>query len=139
MDPSYKDKIFSINVDNIKVNASNSALTRQLPSGKKRKNGGVWPLKLPITFNAVININSQVETLRTAQVNFPQTQVIVTPVTSNSKESTLDMDSHADACVFGANSLVIQDRGFPFNVLSYDPALGDRTYQIVSGVIGYDH
>ena len=69
-------------------------------------------------------------------MNAPQIQVRVTSVTSNSKESTLDLDSHADTCVLGANALVIQDHGRPVNVLSYYPDLGDRTYQTLSGVIG---
>ena len=72
-------------------------------------------------------------------MNFPQNQVRVTSVTSNSKESTLYLDSHADTYVLGANALVIQDHGRPVNVLSYYPALGDRTYQTVSSVIGYNH
>ena len=49
------------------------------------------------------------------------------------------MDSHADTFVLGANALVIQDHGRPVNVLSYNRVLGDRTYQKVSIVIGYDH
>ena len=69
----------------------------------------------------------------------PQTQVRVTSLTSNSKESTLDLDSHDDTCVLCDNSLVIQYHGRPINVLSYNPALVDRTYQTVSGVIGYEH
>ena len=72
-------------------------------------------------------------------MNVPQTQVRVTSVTSKSKESKLDLDSHADICVLGANALLIQDHGRPVNVLSYNPYLVDRTYQKVSGVIGYDH
>ena len=87
----------------------------------------------------MINVKSQVATLKTVRVNAPQTQVRVTSVTSNSKESTLDLDSHADTCVLGANALVIQDHGRPVNVLSYYPDLGDRTYQTLSGVIGYNH
>ena len=72
-------------------------------------------------------------------MNVPQTQVRVTSVTSNSKYSTLDLYSHADTFVLGANALVIQDHGRPVNLLPYNPALGDRNYQTVSGLIGYDH
>ena len=72
-------------------------------------------------------------------MNAPYNQVRVTSVTYNCKESLLDLDSHADTCVLGANALVIQDHGRPLNVLSYDQSLGDRTYKTVSGVIGYDH
>ena len=41
MDPIDKDKLFSSNDDNIEVNAINYALTRQPPSGNRRKNIGV--------------------------------------------------------------------------------------------------
>ena len=72
-------------------------------------------------------------------MNIPHTQVRVTSVTSNSKESILYLDSHSYTCVLGSNVLVIQDHGRPFNVLSCNPSLVDRTYQTVSGVIRYDH
>ena len=78
-------------------------------------------------------------TLRTFLVKISQTQVRVTSVTSNSKESTLDIDSHADICVLGANNIVIQDHGCPVNVLSYDPVFGYHTYLTVSSVIREDH
>ena len=76
----------------------------------------------------MINVKSQVTTLGTVKVNSPQTQVRVTSVTSNYKESTLDLDSHADICVLGANNIVIQDHGCPVNIFSCDPALGYHTY-----------
>ena len=79
------------------------------------------------------------ETLRNVWLNIPQTQIRVTSVTSTSKESTLDLDAHADTCVLCANVLVIKDHDRPVNVLAYDPALGDHTYQTASCVIGYDH
>ena len=64
MDPSDEDKLFSSNDDNIEVNARNSALIRHPPSGKTRKNGGVCPLDISSTTNAVINVKPQVATLR---------------------------------------------------------------------------
>ena len=79
------------------------------------------------------------EMLRTVQVNVPQTQVRGNSVTSNSKESTLDLDSYSYTCLLGANSQVIQDHSLPVNVFSYNPALEDRTYKTVISVIGYDH
>ena len=118
MYPNDKDNLFSDDYDNIEVNARNSALTRQPPSGNRRKNGEVRPIDLSITANAVINVNSQVENFSTIWVNVPQTQVKFMSVTSNSKYSTLDLDSHADTCVLGANALVIQDHVRPVNVLS---------------------
>ena len=41
VDPNDENDLFSDNDDNIEANVSNSVLTRQAPSGKKRKNGGV--------------------------------------------------------------------------------------------------
>ena len=51
----------------------------------------------------------------------------------------MDLESHADTCVLGANTLLIQYYGHPVNVLSYDPDLEDCNYQTVNGVIGYDY
>ena len=65
VDPNDKDNLFSDDYDNIEVNARNSALTRQPPSGNRRKNGEVRPIDLSITANAVINVKSQVAMLRT--------------------------------------------------------------------------
>ena len=118
MDTNDKHDLFGDADDNIKANASNSVLIRQTPSGKRLKNGGLWPLDLSITANAVINVNPQVENFSTIWVSVSQTQVKFMSVTSNSKYSKLDLDSHADTCVLGANALVIQDHVHPVNVLS---------------------
>lgn len=57
----------------------------------------------------------------------------------SSTESTLELDSHADTCVLGRGALIIQDYDRPVNVTSYDPALGNKTYQTVTGVLGFVH
>ena len=49
----------------------------------------------------------------------------------------LELDSHANTCVLGSSALIIQDHGRPINVLSCNPALVNRTYQTLSGVIVY--
>ena len=41
MDPNGEHELFSDNDKNIEANSSNYALTRQPPSGKRSKNGGV--------------------------------------------------------------------------------------------------
>ena len=41
MDPNDEHDLFGEDDDNIEYNARNSALTRQTPSGKRRKNVGV--------------------------------------------------------------------------------------------------
>ena len=64
MYPNDKDNLFSDDDDNIKVNVINSAVSRHPPSGKTRTNGGVCPLRISSTTNAVINVKPQVATLR---------------------------------------------------------------------------
>jgi hypothetical protein len=51
----------------------------------------------------------------------------------------LELDSHADTCVLGRGALIIQDYDRPVNVTSYDPALGNKIYQTVTGVLGFVH
>ena len=53
--------------------------------------------------------------------------------------TTLELDSHADACVFGRDCLVILDYDRPVQVVGYDPALGAKTYRTVSGVVAHDN
>jgi hypothetical protein len=81
-----------------------------------------------------------VETVRTVRVNVPPlTQASAVAVNSDSKETTLEMDSHADTCVLGNGALIVQDFNRPVNVTSYDPSLGNKIYQTVTGVLGYVH
>ena len=40
------------------------------------------------------------------------------------QETRTELDSHADACVVGRNSLMIQDFNRPVDVTGYDPTLG---------------
>ena len=63
----------------------------------------------------------------------------VSQVESNSKETTLEVDSHADTTCLGRGALKIFDFNTPVNVQGYDASLGIRQYQTVSGVIGYVH
>ena len=64
---------------------------------------------------------------------------MVAQLESNSKESTLEVDSHADTTCLGHGALKIFDFNSPVNVQGYDPSLGIRLYQTISGVIGYVH
>ena len=59
VDANDKHDLFSDGDDKIKANARNSVLNRHPPSGKRRKNGGLQPLKLPSTVNTVINFKPQ--------------------------------------------------------------------------------
>jgi len=51
----------------------------------------------------------------------------------------LELDSHADTCVLGRDTLIINNYNRPVEVEGYDRALGTKTYDTVSGVVAYDH
>jgi hypothetical protein len=42
-------------------------------------------------------------------------------------ETTLELDSHADACVLGCDALILLDYNRPVIVEGYDPSLGTKT------------
>ena len=66
---------------------------------------------------------------------------IVTEFNSNLasqlRETTLELDSHADTCVLGRDALILLNFNRPVTVQGYDPALGTTKYDTVSGVVGY--
>jgi hypothetical protein len=53
-------------------------------------------------------------------------------------ETTLELDSHADTCVLGHDTLVLLDYDRPVIVEGYDPSLGTKTYATVSRALAYD-
>ena len=55
----------------------------------------------------------------------------------NDKETTLELDSHADTSVLGGGALVVADFNEPVNVQGYDPSLGTKTYRTITGAVGY--
>jgi hypothetical protein len=57
---------------------------------------------------------------------------------SSTGETTLELDSHADTCVFGRDALILLDYNRPVIVEEYDPSLGTKTYATVSGALAYD-
>lgn len=87
---------------------------------------------------------AQLATLRTMRLNVTPGptavgNIRVASATSNIRETTLELDSHADTFVLGAGALVINNYNRPVNVISYDPAQGGTQYDTVSGVLGYRH
>ena len=60
-------------------------------------------------------------------------------MTSKVRESSYELDSHADTCVFGRSTLIVYDFNRPVNVQGYDPRLGSSEYSAVTGVNGYFH
>ncbi len=53
-------------------------------------------------------------------------------------ETTLELYSHADACVLGRNALILLDYDGPVIVEGYEPSLGTKTYATVSRALAYD-
>ena len=47
------------------------------------------------------------------------------------------LDTHADTCVVGDNSLVIYDCNRPVNVYSYDQKDGHKSAKTVDALVGY--
>jgi hypothetical protein len=93
--------------------------------------------------------NAHVSSLRTIRLNIDPTRMYtdnaqprtVTDLTTKLNPhgmTTLELDSHADTCVLGRDCLVILDYDRPVQVVGYDPALGEKTYRTVSGVVAHD-
>ena len=61
----------------------------------------------------------------------------VASVVYNDKDTTLELDSHADTSVLGGGALVVADFNEPVNVQGYDPLLGTKTYRTITGAVGY--
>ena len=58
-------------------------------------------------------------------------------VTHNSKETTFEVDSHADATCLGSVALNIFDYNCIVNVQGYDASLDIRQYSTISWAIAY--
>ena len=58
-------------------------------------------------------------------------------LTTNPRETSLELDSHADTCCVGKDALIIYDYDRPVTVSGYDPGLGARTFRTVSAVLEY--
>jgi hypothetical protein len=58
---------------------------------------------------------------------------------NNPLEMSLELDSHADTTVLGAGALIIQSYDQPVEVVGYDPQQGLQTFEMVSGVLAFDH
>ena len=55
----------------------------------------------------------------------------------NNKETTLELNSHADTSVLGGGALLVADFNEPVNVQGYDPSLGIKIYKTITGAVGY--
>ena len=49
---------------------------------------------------------------------------VIKSLKSKVRESSYELDSHADTCVFGFGTLIVYDFNRPVNVEGYDPNLG---------------
>ena len=54
-----------------------------------------------------------------------------------SSKHKVELDSNADKCVVGDNSLFIHDRNRPVNVYSYNPKDGLMSAKTVNAAVGY--
>ena len=61
----------------------------------------------------------------------------VAAVTRNDKETTLELDSHADISVLDNGALIVADFNEPVNVQVNDPVLGTKTDRTITGAFGY--
>ena len=57
----------------------------------------------------------------------------------NNKETSLELDLHADTCCVVKEALVIYDYDGPVTVSGYDPELGSRDFKTVLAVLEYTH
>jgi hypothetical protein len=61
-------------------------------------------------------------------------------MSSNSPlEMSFELDSHADTNVLGAGALIIQSYDQPVEVVRYDQQQGLQTFEMVSGILAFDH
>ena len=60
-------------------------------------------------------------------------------LTSNNKETSLEIDSHVDMCCVVKEVQVIYDYDRPVTVSDYDPQLGSRDFKTVLAVLEYTH
>ena len=60
-------------------------------------------------------------------------------VGTNTNETLLEADSHADTTCLGGGALKIMDFNTPVNVHGYDPSLGSKEYRTISGGLAYLH
>jgi hypothetical protein len=58
---------------------------------------------------------------------------------NNPLETRLELDSYADMTVLGAVTLIIQSYDRPVEVVGYDPQQGFQTFEMVSGILTFDH
>jgi hypothetical protein len=76
--------------------------------------------------------------LRTVRLTRPLLKMSSMP-SNNALETSLELDSHADITVLRAGALIIQSYDQPVEVIGYDPQQGLQTFEMVSGVLTFDH
>ena len=64
---------------------------------------------------------------------------VITSLKIKVRESSYELDSHDDTCVFGRGTLIVYDFNQPVNVQGYEPILGSSEYSTVTGMHGYLH
>jgi len=64
---------------------------------------------------------------------------IISSTSLQIKESTMELDTHADTTVLGKSCLLIQDFDRTVSVSGWDTTTGARDCPTVTGVVAYDH
>jgi hypothetical protein len=93
------------------------------------------------TDHVLTKMDAHVSTITTTCIVLDSARLITdlsTKLDNPNGETTLELDSHADTCVLGRDALIIRDYNRPVEVYGYDPNLGSKTYQTVSGVVAYN-
>ena len=137
----YPDKTDS------RSNKNQPGIVRQSYSDKKQKglgdshdltNGTSAPISTARYFDIIPPRQKNVAAVSTVIHVDIQPRRLST-LTSNIKETSLELDSHADKCCVGKEALVIYDYDRPVIVSGYDPQLGSRDFKTVSAVLEYTH
>ncbi len=78
------------------------------------------------------DLTQTIETFRTTRLQIDQQHIVkdVRYKLDGVHETTLELDSHADACVLGRDALIILDYNRPVSVVGYDDSLGSKTLLI---------
>ena len=58
-------------------------------------------------------------------------------LSSNDIDTSLELDYHADTCVIGEDCLILNDYERPVTVYGYDRDLGVQSFCTVSDILGY--
>ena len=92
-----------------------------------------------VTFGEGTNFARGMKCKRMSKLSTVRSVHIKVAHSSNSGETRMELDSHADTCVLGKGCLKVFDWNRPVNVSGWNPKDGERLCQTISGAVAYDH